>query len=76
MQTYVQVFDEENALDRFEAFSSLNGARFYGMKPNSGTLTLKRQPGTAATAIEVENEAVVVFRGGETLAWSVAEVRP
>ncbi len=76
LQTYVQVFDEENALDRFEAFSSLNGARFYGMKPNSGTLTLKRQPGTAATAIEVENEAVVVFRGGETLAWSVAEVRP
>ena len=76
LQTYIQVFDEENALDRFEAFASRNGARFYGMKENSGTLTLKRQPGTAATAIDVENDAVVVFRGGETLPWTVAEVRP
>ena len=76
LQTYIQVFDEENALDRFESFASLNGAHFYGLPPNSGTLTLKRQPGTAATAIEVEGDEVAVFRGGETLAWSIAEVRP
>ena len=34
LQTYVQVFDEEGALDRFEAFASINGARFYGLEPN------------------------------------------
>jgi len=28
---HVQVFDEEGALDRFEAFASLNGAHFYGL---------------------------------------------
>ncbi len=42
LQTYVQVFDEENALDRFEAFASVNGARFYGLEPNRGTLVLER----------------------------------
>ena len=40
LQTYVQVFDEEGALDRFERFASLNGANFYGLPPNAGTIEL------------------------------------
>jgi|SRR5579862_193513 len=76
LQTYVQVFDEENALDRFESFASLNGARFYGMKPNPGTMVLERQPYRAIPSISVDGDEVVAFRGGETLAWSIAEVRP
>jgi len=76
LQTYVQVFDEENALDRFESFASLNGARFYGLKPNRGTIVLKRQLGRAIAAVAVDNDEVVVFRGGESLSWSIGEVRP
>jgi dihydroorotase len=76
LQTYVQVFDEENALDRFESFASLNGARFYGLKPNRGTLVLKRRPGRAIAAVAVDDDEVVVFRGGESLSWSIGEVRP
>src|SRR5689334_10617572 len=30
LESYATVFDEEGALDRFEAFASLNGPRFYG----------------------------------------------
>jgi dihydroorotase len=41
---YAQVFEEENALDKFEAFASRNGARFYGLKPNGGKpITLVRE---------------------------------
>jgi dihydroorotase len=76
LQTYVQVFDEENALDRFESFASLNGAQFYGVKPNSGTMVLKRQPGRVIPSVAVDGDEVLVFRGGENLAWSIAEVRP
>ena len=76
LQTYVQVFDEEGALERFEAFASLNGARFYGLEPNRGTIVLKREPSRAAAAVAVDAEEVVVFRGGEDLAWSIGEVRP
>jgi dihydroorotase len=76
LQTYVQVFDEEGALERFEAFASLNGPRFYGVEPNRGTIVLKREPSRAAAAVAVDDEEVVVFRGGEDLAWSIAEVRP
>jgi dihydroorotase len=76
LQTYVQVFDEENALDRFESFASLNGPKFYGVKPNAGTVVLKRQPSSAVASLAVESDEVVVFRGGENLPWSIGEVRP
>jgi dihydroorotase len=76
LQTYVQVFAEENALDRFEAFASLNGARFYGMQPNAGTIVLRRRPSLALASIAVDAGEVVGFRGGENLAWSIDEVRP
>ena len=75
LQTYVQVFDEENALDRFEAFASLNGARFYGLPVNEGTITLERRPGKMPAAVAAGADDVVVFRGGEDLPWSIAEAR-
>ncbi len=74
LQTYVQVFDEEGALDRFEAFASLNGARFHGLPVNDGTITLLKKPATALAAVSVEEEDVVVFRGGEPLPWSVGDI--
>ena len=76
LQTYVQVFDEEDALDRFESFASLNGPKFYGVKPNAGTVVLKRRPSRAVASLAVESDEVVVFRGGENLPWSIGEVRP
>lgn len=75
LQTYVQVFDEEGALDRFEGFASLNGARFYGLPPNTGTIDLVRRPTRAAATVVVDDQDVVIFRGGEELAWSLGEVR-
>ena len=74
LQTYVQVFDEERALDRFEAFASLNGARFYGLEPNRGTIALERRESPVMAAVAVEDTEVVVFQGGQTLPWSIGEV--
>ena len=74
LQTYVQVFDEEGALDRFEAFASENGARFYGIPLNSGTITLERREQPIMAAVAVDDTEVVVFQGGQTLPWSIGEV--
>lgn len=71
LQSYVQVFDEEGALDRFEAFASVNGARFYGLPPNAGTIELVKRPSRALDAVAVGPEEIVVFRGGEPLPWSL-----
>ena len=76
LQTYVQVFDEEGALDRFEAFASVNGAKFYGLELNRGTITLERREQPVMAAVAVEDTEVVVFQGGERLPWSVGEVSP
>lgn len=76
LQCYAQVFDEEGALDRFEAFASLNGARFHGLAPNTGTVTLNRRGETAPETIRAGEDEVVVFRGGEALPWSLGEVTP
>src|SRR5690348_18118112 len=42
-RSYARVFDEENALDKLEAFASLNGPRFYGLPPNEARVTLRRE---------------------------------
>ena len=76
LQSYVQVFDEDDALDRFESFASLNGARFYGLPPNTGTVELVRQPMRVAESVSVADDTVVVFRGGEDLPWSIGATKP
>ena len=48
LQTYTQVFDEEGALDRLEDFASLNGAKFYGLAPNAGTIEMHPAAGSGA----------------------------
>lgn len=71
LQCYTQVFDEEDALDRLEAFASLNGPAFYGLPVNDGSITLRRTTGVAPGDVAVGAERVVVFRGGEQLAWQI-----
>jgi dihydroorotase len=67
LESYAQVFEEEGALDKFEAFASINGARFYGLPVNEGTITLER----ADVAVPDEVEGLVPFHAGETLRWKL-----
>jgi dihydroorotase len=69
LESYLSVFDAENALDRFETFASLNGPRFYGLPLNEGTVTLERRPTEVPAALDALGTPVVPFHAGETLAW-------
>nr|MBP6720230.1 dihydroorotase [Rhodoferax sp.] len=40
MELYTEAFDSVGALDQLEAFASFNGADFYGLPRNTGTITL------------------------------------
>lgn len=72
LQSYVAVFDEENALSRFEAFASVNGPRFYGLPLNDGTITLRRQPSAVPDDIALPNGDVIhPFLGGTTTPWTL-----
>ena len=73
LQAYLTVFDEEQALDRFEAFASDNGARFYGMPPNQQTITLHRSPTHVSGQIDLpDGRRIRPFLFGETLPWTLA----
>ena len=69
LESYLAVFEEEDALDRFEAFASEHGARFYGLPLNEGTVTLERSPVEVPAAIG----DVVPFHAGEQLGWRLVE---
>jgi len=69
LESYVQVFEEEDALHKFEAFASVNGARFYGLPLNEDLVMLER------AEVEVPHEidgGIVPFHAGEMLRWRLA----
>ncbi len=69
VELYAQVFDEEGALDKFEAFASLNGPEFYGLPPNESRVTLRREDWPMTDRVGDGDLAVSPFRAGETLGW-------
>ncbi len=71
VECYAQVFDEEGALSRLEAFTSLNGPRFYGLPPNESTITLVRRSQMVPSEVSAGKEAIRPFMAGEHLAWAL-----
>ena len=72
LESYTQVFGEEGALDRFEAFASANGPSFYGRPLNEGSVTLERSGRRVPEAIGDGPEQLVPFLAGSELAWTLA----
>ena len=71
-----EVFDQENALDRLEAFSSINGANFYGFPLNTRRITLEKRQTLVPESIsylkdKTYSEKLVPFHANEELSWSV-----
>ena len=76
LESYAEVFDQEGAMDRLEAFSSLYGPRFYGLTPNTNSIVLVKRPNVVPEFLEVRTrdnsvEKLIPFHAGETLSWSV-----
>ena len=70
LEGYVSVFDEEGALDRFEAFASQNGSQFYGLPLNEGVITLKKAPRLVPERIELAaGKSIHPFLAGTELKW-------
>lgn len=73
IELYAEVFDQEGALDRLEAFASLNGAAFYGREASDDRLALERAPWTVPGDVPVPGlGAVRPFRAGGAVAWRIA----
>ncbi len=69
LESYAAVFDEENALDRLEAFASEHGPRVYRLPLNSGTVTLERAANPVPAMLPAAGASIVPFHAAETLRW-------
>jgi dihydroorotase len=69
LESYAAVFEEEGALDKFEAFASENGPRFYGLPLNEERIMLERADVVVPELLALEGLDVVPFHAGETLRW-------
>ena len=73
------LFEQHRCLSQLKAFTSINAARFYGIKLRNKTITLERKPFTVPESIPLlgtdgsdPTKRVIPWLTGEKLAWSLA----
>jgi dihydroorotase len=71
LELYAEAFDNAGALDKLEAFASLNGPKFYGLPPNPDKVTLRKESWTLPETVPFGEAELKPLRGGETLPWRV-----
>ncbi len=74
MSCLAHVFEQDNALSRLEAFTSLNGPAWYGLPVNTEKIKLERRadPVSYPAKIETGDGTVTVFDPMFALHWVVA----
>jgi dihydroorotase len=71
LPSYAEAFDDAGALDRLEGFASLHGAAYYGLPPNTGSITLVKESWRVPDTFPFGDETIVPLRAGENLRWRV-----
>lgn len=67
LEVLAMVFEEAGRLDKLEAFTSVNGATFYGWPVNRDTVELAKNP----MIVPEEIAGLVPFMAGREVPWSV-----
>ncbi len=73
LESYLAVFEEEHALDKFEGFASLHGPQFYGLPVNEERVTLERRDCSVPALIDAGDAQLVPFHAEQTLRWQLAD---
>ncbi len=71
IELYAEVFEQENALDKLEAFASLNGPQFYQLPVNTDKIILVKREWPVPATLKFGHDVVVPIRADETIAWTV-----
>jgi dihydroorotase len=71
MELYATAFEQAGALDKLEAFASVNGPNFYGLPVNEGSITLKREAWTIPTSVPMGEHQLVPLDAGQQIHWKM-----
>ncbi|MCD5327018.1 dihydroorotase [Chromobacterium piscinae] len=69
IELYAEAFEAAGALDKLEAFASLNGPAFYGLPANGGKIELVKESWTVPAELAYPGGSLVPLRAGEGIAW-------
>jgi dihydroorotase len=72
MEMYAEAFHSVGKLDQLEAFASFNGADFYSLPRNTGTITLTLESWTPPESFQFGEAELKPLRSGEALPWRMA----
>ena len=73
IELYAEVFEQENALDKLEAFASLNGPAFYQLPVNEDKITLVKSEWNVPATLSFGSDVVVPIRADDSIAWQVKD---
>ncbi len=72
IEIYTSIFEQQNALDKLEAFASFNGPDFYGLPRNNKTITLNKEDWQIPDEYPLGADKLVPFLAGQTIHWKLA----
>jgi len=73
IELYAEAFEEAGALDKLEAFASINGPTFYNLPINEDKITLVKTSWQVPATLTFGDDHVVPIRADETITWQVSE---
>ncbi len=73
LELYAEVFEEANALDKLEGFSSFYGPDFYGLPRNTDTITLVKKSWQVPESYPYDGDVLVPLRAGHEVKWQLKE---
>jgi dihydroorotase len=71
IELYAQVFYQADAMDKLEAFASINGPDFYGLPHNKSKITLQKNSWQLPDSISYEGSQLIPLGAGSSLDWQL-----
>ena len=74
LELYTSIFEEENALDNLEKFTSINGPKFYNLPINEAFISLIKEDWIVPEYIKENNIKIKNFYAVEKLNWKLKDL--
>jgi dihydroorotase len=71
IEFYAEVFEQENSLDKLEAFASYYGADFYKLPRNQDSITLTKENWDVPSELEFAREKLIPLQAGGSVGWKI-----
>jgi dihydroorotase len=71
LELYTEVFAQAGALDKLEAFASINGADFYQLPHNQEHITLIQENWQAPASYRFGEDEVIPLRANQEVQWKI-----